>query len=382
MAVDIYDDILIELGFGRIGQLDFRLRLQVWWHAEAKIQVIIFPLGSKTLIKGCKDYYLKSITEQGETWARDIGPLQDYLEAHFQEVHLSFSFFRDIPPQLATTQIRRKMKADAPAKSIPDTGEIAKLQRQLDYQRRQLQSTQDLIGLDSGSSELIRGWMNHDVEHRRRSIQVTQDQLQQQQEQVSLFRNLQKEYERKGTAVTLVFSISSNIQSVSSPTAFRDAVCGVVKELTDLHRYQVSQKLSGGKLNIQVAEAQEPVLVWIEEWFGGALSPRQLAKLGSEFDVLRQAMQEHTSVVPREDIRIDDVNKDDRKLLAGRIVSTLVRRLDKPHTGLDLTDLPDNALPAKIGLTMRESAVTGHPAIIPLSRLDNMYISGATGVEC
>ena len=39
---------------------------------------------------------------------------------------------------------------------------------------------------------------------------------------------------------------------------FGDALQAVVKELTDLHRYQVTQKLGGGRLNIQVEEAADP----------------------------------------------------------------------------------------------------------------------------
>ena len=87
---DIYDDILQQQGFIEIGVLCYRLALKLWWHPQLKIQIVHILVGSKSLLKGFKSYYLKSITEQGETWARDIGPFQDYLEHHFREIHLAF----------------------------------------------------------------------------------------------------------------------------------------------------------------------------------------------------------------------------------------------------------------------------------------------------
>ena len=63
-----------------------------------------------------------------------------------------------------------------------------------------------------------------------------------------------------------------------SPLEFKDALDSIIKELNDVHRYQVTQKLCGSRLNIHIAEADEPVLVWLEEWSGGALSPRQMER--------------------------------------------------------------------------------------------------------
>ena len=52
MEHGISDDILQLEGFREIGRLSHRIWLSVWWHAEAKLQVIQMPLGSKTLLKG------------------------------------------------------------------------------------------------------------------------------------------------------------------------------------------------------------------------------------------------------------------------------------------------------------------------------------------
>ena len=127
------DNVLTEIfeqeEFRKIGSLTYRIQVNIWWHPDSKIQVLQLPLGSKALLKGSKSYFMKSITEQGETWAREIGPLQNYLEAHFPELHIKFSYFRDITDTLAATQIQRKIESQASSTEIPTTEQIAKLQK-------------------------------------------------------------------------------------------------------------------------------------------------------------------------------------------------------------------------------------------------------------
>jgi len=376
---DIYDDILEQEGFHKIGALGYRIELGVWWHPDAKIQVTRLPLGSKSLLKGNKAYFMKSITEQGETWARDIGPLQNYLEAHFPELHISFSYFRDITPTLAATQIRRKLSAETPSIDVPSVEDIARLQRKLSEKRLHLQSSDDLLGLDTGTSDLLQSYTRRQVKTFRREIQHLEQQAGREKERLSLFNHLQKEYERKGSAACFVFSLSSNTHMIDSPPEFRDALRSIVKELTDAHRYQVTQKLCGGRLNIHVAEAAEPALVWLEEWFGGALSPRQMTRLEGEFQLLRKAAEEHTMITPNEDIRVDGSVKDDQKLLAARVVSTQVRRLDRPQAGMNLKDMTKDSMPATVGLIITNGRATTTSFHLPLARSDNAYVSGATG---
>src|SRR2546421_6287745 len=103
-------DILRQEGFRLVGSLDHRLHLTVWWNPapDKLLQVIVLSVGHITLIKGDKSYYLKSVSSEGETWARDIGLLHDYLEGHFPEVRISFSHFRDVPAELAQAEVNRR----------------------------------------------------------------------------------------------------------------------------------------------------------------------------------------------------------------------------------------------------------------------------------
>jgi len=375
----IYEEILNQEGFRKIGSLSYRINLNIWWQPDIKVQVLQLPLGSKALLKGSKSYFMKSITEQGETWAREIGPLQNYLEAHFPELHVSFSYFRDITGTLAAAQIGRKLTAQTPSIEIPSTGQIAQLQRELADKRIQQQSTDNLLGLDSGNSDLLKSYTKQQAKTLRKEIQQLEDRKSREKEKLHLFDNLQKEYERNCSAACFIFSLSSNSHVVTSPPEFRDALISIVKEMNDLHRYQVTQKLCGGRLNIHVVEAGEPVMVWIEEWLGGSLIPRQISRLNEDFRLLREAAERHTMVTPNTDIRLDGAVKDDQKLLAASVVSTLVTRLDKPDTTADLKDVSKDAMPANIGLVVKNGRVTDTQFNLPLAKCNHTYLSGTTG---
>jgi len=374
----VFGEFLREQGFRLIGSLHFRLQVSVWWHPQVKAQVLLVPVGSRVLLKGTKAYFLKSITPEGETWARDIGPLHEYLEAHFPELRLSFSFFRDVTEAIAALHLERNRRARTPTMHVPTVEHLVTLQHEMTAKRDHLQSAEQLIDLDQGISLLSASHERHRAQGLTREIESLERDLASAHEEVRLFRHLQQEYLRKGSAACFTFSISSNVHLATEPLEFQDALHAVVKELTDAHRFQVTQKL-GGRLNIQVAEAEEPALTWIEEWFGGALSPRQLERLGPEFRLLRDAAHEHLMVTPDADVVVNGAVKEDQKLLAAWTVSSLVSRLDKPRLSEGLRDVPDEALPARVGRLIHDGTPTDEPCVIPLVGLNHAFISGTTG---
>ena len=128
----LYADILREEGFRLIGQLHYRLHLTTWWNPapDKQLQVILLTIGHSALVKADKAYLIKSVSAEGETWARDIGLLHDYLEGHFPELRISFSHFRDVPPELAKAEVHRRMALEAQTRPIPTVDSIAELQRQ------------------------------------------------------------------------------------------------------------------------------------------------------------------------------------------------------------------------------------------------------------
>lgn len=380
MVPDTNHRILTERGFCQIGQFGYRIVIDTWWHSEIRVEILCIHAGPKTVIRGTKSYYLESIAEEGETWARDIPALQSYLEDHFPELRLSFSYFRDITPTAAARQIRRKPGDESPASEPSGIDVLVRLQQRFADQQEALESMDNLINLDTGNSDLLHSYAQSRREGLRRQADGTKDQIKQERDRLSLFQNLQREYERKGSAACLVFGLSSNVHLAESSEEFNDALAAIVKELTDAHRYQVTQKLCGGRLNIHVAAAAEPVLVWIEQWFGGALSPRQLDRLGDDVEVLRQETADHTTVTPNQDIRIDGHVKADKKLLAARVVATLIGRLDRPEpAGLWPEDLPKEVLPVRLGRVMTRGRLSQTTFDVPLASTNHIYVSGSTG---
>ncbi|MBM4103120.1 MAG: DUF87 domain-containing protein [Planctomycetes bacterium] len=375
---DKFEEILNSLGFVNIGSLRYRIDLMVWWHHEHHIQIIVLPLGSKCLLKGFKDYYLKSISTEGESWAREIGPLQDFLESCLPEIRITFSSFRDITSKQAMLQIQRRFGQDQDLNITVE--KIAALQRQLNAKTSQLHSNEQLMKLTIDSSDLMGTYIKQQSNTLKRDIAGLQENLSQKKEKLTLFENLQREYQNKGSAACYSFSFSSNLQAVDNPYDFKDAVSSIIKELQDMHRYQVSQKLNGGRLNIHIEEAKEPLTTWIEEWFGGSFAPRQMARVDKYFSTLQNAMSERTMITAKADIEINGSVKEDKKLLAAHVVSAMVRRMDKTDkTDSLLENIPARNMPINIGLSVSNGQPTKKPCILPFAQFNNFYTSGITG---
>lgn len=386
MLSELYADVLRQEGFVQIGQLDHRIHLTIWWNpsTDKLLQVIVLAMGRFVLAKGDKVYYLKSVSAEGETWARDLGLLHDYLETHFPELHISFSHFRDVPAELAEAEVKKRMQLEAPTLPIPTVEQVAHLQRQLMDKQQDAQSMKDLMALSTAGSDLLSGYMHQQTRNQRADVDQFKAQVQRQQERLGLLHHLQREYQRKGSAAVYSFCISSNLQFVEDAASFRDALRAVVKELSDLHRYQVVQKLDGGRLNIKVAEAQEPVITWIEQWLGGALSPMQMRRLGRKCDLLRHAAAENVMVTPDEPIMVDGRVRHAEKHLAAKFLSDVTQRLDKTNAAaqsaaLSLESIPAEAMPLSLGDRVDETGKVLGPVAFPLAQMVHLYISGTTG---
>lgn len=381
-----YAEALLREGFQPVGSLHYRLQLTAWWNAapDKRLQVIVLPAGRATLVKGDKSYYLKSVGPEGETWARDVPALHDYLEAHFPELRISFSHFRDVPPELAEAEVRRRMAVDAPTQPPPTVEEMARLQRRIEATERESQADQGVMSLLSGAGDLLTGYLHQQGRARRAEVDQMRDELERKRQRLSFLQHLQREYQRKGSAAVYTFSVSSNVQVAESIPQFQDALRAVVRELTDLHRYQVAQKLNGGRLQIQVADATEPAVAWIEQWFGGALTPSHTRRLGSEFDLLRRAATEQSVVTPDEPIHVGDHVRHAEKRLAARFVSDVLHRLDGtqregPSRALSPERVPPETMPLSLGRGVDDAGRLTEPVSFPLTQMVHLYVSGTTG---
>lgn len=378
MLGDTCADILQQAGFRPIGALSHRMHLGVWWSGETRIELVVLQAGSAVLVKGQKVYYLRSITEEGQTWARDVRHLHDYLEGHFPEIHLSFSHYRDISGTLAEEQIRRVRSATAPRESPSSEDRLERLQQALAHRSREQTSFDHLLAEDT-EGDLLAEHLRRQKTALERETQRLEQEIERERDSLALLKNLHREYERHGAAACLTFSISSNLHLVHEPGPFRDAVHSIVKELRDAHRYQVRQKLGGGRLNIQVAESEEPASSWLELWFGGALSPRQLDQLGPE-SLLHRDGRHHQMVFPKTDVTVDGRLCEDQKRFGARVISAMLDRVDRADAADDHpADWPASDHPLRLGRLVRNGKPGREPAVVPLNRFHHGYISGKTG---
>ena len=70
----------------------YKLPFQIYWNDENLIQIDWINLDPYHLLWGQMCYFIKSITEEGETYVRDLNGLFQYLQGHFPELHISSSF--------------------------------------------------------------------------------------------------------------------------------------------------------------------------------------------------------------------------------------------------------------------------------------------------
>ncbi|MDB5328454.1 MAG: hypothetical protein JWM57_4023, partial [Phycisphaerales bacterium] len=276
-----YTEQLQRAGFERIAHLNYRLQFVSWWNPsqDARVQVLVVPLGDAVLLKADKSYFMQSVSESGETWARDIPALHDWLEAHLPEVRVAFSHFRDVPPGLAAAEVRQRSKARTPTQTPPTPEALASLQQQLQRRNAALASDARLAELLGPAEDTLSAYLHHRNRRERSAADALETDVRQQQERAGLLQHLQQEYQRNGSAAVYTFAIHSSLQVACNASEFAASLQAVTREIRDQHRYHVLQKLQGGRLNIQLSECDQPAIAWIEQWFGGTLSPMQLGRI-------------------------------------------------------------------------------------------------------
>lgn len=383
MHNDSYDDVLRQSGFQRIGSLDYAVSLSIWWQpqTDARIQVLLLRSGNTAVLRGSKSYYLRSITREGETWARDISMMHDYLQTHFPEIHLAFSHWRDVPKELADAAAIGRLALEAPTTQIPTQDQVDRLDAAAQHAVRTERADQALFALAERSSDLLGHYLRGSAASHRAEVGELRDRLDQLKRRHHTLHQLQREYRRKGSAAVLTFGIGSNIQVANDPSQFERALRSVVDELRDYHRFQVRQKLQGGRLNVQVAEAEQPIWCWIEQWLGGALSPMQLFRAHAPgLDRLREPATNHVMVTLDEPIEVDGHLRHVEKKLAARVVSSLLTRLDRTDPTPDPIGVPANEMSLWVGRTCAGSGeVDDDDVRLSLAQMLHTMIGGTSG---
>ncbi|MBN2267670.1 MAG: DUF87 domain-containing protein [Candidatus Babeliaceae bacterium] len=375
------DNLMIQNGFQMIGSYDYNLSIQLWWHPDHCIQVIIGRFDDQILVKGFKSYYLRSMSQESQTWARDIPGLHDYLLSHFPECHISLAHFRDVNKTIVNEHLKSMDSNDVPVARLPSLGTLRSIQQQKDDCVTQRQRLGILGSMLDSQSDSLGAYIRQKTRTLKQQATVLKEDLCKKKKQYEVLEKLQREYLTKGSALCLSFTIVSNMHfsSVSTPE-INDIITEVTKELNDAHRYQVMQKLNGSRLNIHVEPAGEPLSSWLETFMVGAFSPNELDELSETFQQLYQIATKHTMVVPDQDIQVDGSTKQTAKRIGAWAISDLLQRLDHTENISEgLGTVEKERFPVCLGRMAGDKDQLGGQVIIPIADLGHIYLSGRTG---
>ena len=376
-------DIMTRRGFAPIGTLECDLRATLWWHAQERVEVALVEVEEWTLARGTKHYRLVSRGDETEVWTRDLAAFDEALVTLFGETHVVVSSFPYVTPRLALGRIAEKgFRAGGGAQSPDDwKARLEDLSKEISVVQADIGRDEGLLHLDSGRSALLGRSLRDRVATARRRLEQLQAERRAVAERLETLNSLQGEYQHKGASVCLLFACCSNIQVVRASSDFADALEAIVKELQDLHRFQIRQKLQGGRLQVHVEEVDEPGVSLLTRWAGGALCPRQIGRLGPEFASLRGAVERQLMVFPRKDILLGGAVQDEKKLVAARIIRNFLRRLEcVPQASRQASVVsPTSAMPAWVGRVVGSDGKKAGLWEFPLDGAVHTLISGRTG---
>ena len=385
MYISDYDDMLKGEGFETIGSVDYDIRMTIWWNPQERVELSVVDWKPYILIRGTKCYRLRAISESGEEmYARDLPAFDSYLTTLFPEVHLWFSNFSDITPGLARKRVREKRfrhtsgLEDITPEELEDC--LGKLSAELAATEAAQRRDEDLSRLDRGRSSLLQRHLRDQIHRTRRRAEQLRADVKGIGDRLTVQNHLEKEYLHKAQASCLLFVVCSNIQIVRERTEFNDALRAVVKELKDIHRYQIQQKLQGGKLQIYSDEVDAPGVSLLTCWTGAALCPRQLARFGLKAEQLQEAVERQFMVFPRNDILLGGSVQDEKKLAGARVVLDLLQRLDRvPESRTGPIHLPKGIMPVWIGSLLDAGNRDGQPCELSIDLTGHIFTSGSTG---
>lgn len=376
-----YHKVFEEESFRVIGLLDYHWPMRLRWNSRFRIELATVEINTCVLLRATKHYRLRAMGQDGEMYTRDLSALQEFLVVHFPESHFWLSTFRDITPSLATSRIEQKnyrhldREDDVDQQDALDqtSSEILELQSALERDG-------SLLRLNRNRSSLIQRHLPAQIAQRRRRLQQLIEQRKGLDRRLTVQEHLEKEYQRKAEAVALCFTHASNIQIARDATELADAIHSVVKEVQDAHKYQIRQKLEGGKLKIYTEELAQPGIALLSRWVGAVLNPRQLARLGPEFAELSRAVEEELMVLPQQDILLGGSVQDEKKLVGARVVRNFLKKLEVvPTAPTGAARSPASAMPVWIGNVYQGNRMTAEPWQLPLENTGHMYLSGRTG---
>jgi hypothetical protein len=378
MQNDFHGKILKDKGFQRFAITTWGYPKELWWHESDLIQVSDVIIPPVRLVKASKPYMIVAITKDGETYVRDLAQLQDFLGSRFPEFHMTLVYFRDPPEE---TVLKRMKQIKMRITGRTDIADLANMEADLETKLSEFNATKDQIAQTEaimlrGSSgfELFERFMKLNIRKQKQQLEKIANEGQRLEREIDETKRLKKAYAKNTAAVGLLFRYSSNIQIASDFQQYQDAIGNVIKEVLDAHHFEIQQRLNGSRLSVYVEEIKHPEIALQVEW-DGFLNPHQLKKAGEPFADFRNQFLELLQAYPVRDITVNGVTKDEKKLVAAKVIQNFLGKLNVVDPCPPIPNLPKSG--RFIGMIMQGDEITDVPLLMPTEK-GHHCVSGTT----
>ena len=367
----MFDPILKSAGFRKIGELLYKLPFQIYWNSENLIQIDWINLDPYHVLWGQMAYRLLSITEAGETYVRDLNGLFQYLQSHFPELHISFSFHRNITREMIIKRLQSK------GIKIVSEADLNTVKNKFDDVKKELSEIEEDIHFMGKNDPLINELFTDLHREKKHAMQALRKEGIKNQNLFQRTQKLIKEYNRKGYGASLLITASSTLQLSYGTKDFADSIEMIQKELLDQHHYIIRQKFEGGLLHVYLERMTDPLPMNQIQLAGMVLSPQQLKAMGRPVQNLYERVIEVMPAWPSEDIKFDGHVVDQKKLFGPKAVQIFFDKLDRHKAEFEKSfDVPRGG--GYVGNVMIGDKVTETPFLYP-PKPEHICITGPTG---
>ena len=278
--IEQYTPIIAEQGFDCFAAITQGIQALLFQHTSNNITVSLIGIDENAIIKAAISYYITAVGKDGETYARDLGLLHDWLYSHFPEVHIETSVFRNATSGLVAKRLSEKGPQPIPGLQL---GGIDELKNARESKAAEFKEEIEISRyLKSGKDKFLKGFLTRDLSQLKREITELDEYINKLEQDTSYSGRMFREYMQKGRVVYMVFTICSNAQLITGTDQCKSALKSVLNEVADYDRYQVKQKLNYGKLQINVEQVDVPAFALYTLLSGGPLNPRQLERIAKE----------------------------------------------------------------------------------------------------
>ncbi|MUV56094.1 DUF853 family protein [Halogeometricum sp. CBA1124] len=333
------------------------------WSTDHAATVEITELDEdRFLVRAGKSYRLLKQGEEGrETWSRNLGQLNDYLESTFSSFQISVDY-------TATVDIQQTEIVEDAEQLADETRQILEQKQQLEKQIQGLQRSNQI------SLEQFDDLIDHRLTERQEKLQELDLELQQLREQVRRQNEVKQLWQENGVSLAYLFTFYSTARTTRKSN-LESAVENTLEEVYNDHRRKVKQILTGERFRLKTQELEEPRLFHRLQ-YTGLLHPGSVdAELPDS--VVETVLTQFEAYSLRDLETSDGTMQERRNNTPARAVQSILHDLETQQN-LVSGEIPSNG--PMIGTINDTQQVVGFdPADFQSHGMPHMYIVGGTG---